>query len=897
MQDDPPAPLPPGPADRPELPAAALFKLGLEETVPQARRGVSWQPPPVEDLQAALPGYEVLGFLARGGMGAVYKGTQKALARPVAIKVLPPEVEQNDPDFAERFKREAQAMARLSHPAIVNVFDAGETSGGLLYFVMEFIEGSDVAQLLALEARLQPARALKIAIDVLDALAFAHECGVVHRDIKPSNVMLDMRGRVKVADFGLAKVITQDSAGFTRSDVALGTADFIAPEAMIPGMKVDGRADVYAVGVMLYQMLTGHIPRGSFDPPSGEVPQLDPRLDAIVLKAMKTDREKRYASAAEMKTALEGAGLKPAPPHMASAGTESLPASGPVKRRPTKALLVAVSALGIAAGAFFIWNQKKPAPGPELMKRAAVMQAPLNASPPSNAAVPRPSSLPASIEARAIKLWDTEAALHPDNNGVRWEKEAMRLDKRGMSPPKLVAVRDIILRASVLSNPDARGVKLHLRNPPGRAAGNVAYALTFEASEGSVRLGVHDDKGSSVLGKWDIHRTYGPDEWIKLEFRAIGDVFTLIADGQVLGTVRDSTLSQPGGFELDADSRGYFRDISYIPLDGLPEAEALKLAGLADAREDSTTFAGHRYLVVKEQMAWSEAKAKAEAMGGHLATLTSKEECAAVYDLCRKVLPCEAPAPGRPIPPHQAWLGASRDKDSTWKWVTGERFDYTDWNPAHSEDKHAPYGLTVMTLQQPGEDVRAWNGVVTRMQEIPHIAGFVVEWDNDGKPGMLKATGTTSFPGRPVLASSGTGLTFNGHRYLLVAGNTSWNAAKARAAAMGGHLVVINNQEENDWIRRTLIDPLEEGKMLWIGATNSEGDGQWRWVNGDPFSFTGWAADIVAGKRFNEPHSCSGFCRNLSQGVGWSLWGPDDPNVKRNTGFIVEWDNDGRFEK
>ena len=236
-------------------------------------------------------------MIGRGGMGAVYKGVQRSLDRVVAIKILPAEIEDDAFNYIERFKIEAKTMARLSHPGIVSVFDAGETDGGLLYFVMEFVEGTDLQKMIA-QGPLPPALALAITAHVCDALGFAHGLGIVHRDIKPANIMVDAGGHVKVADFGLAKVTTQDSAGFTSTNSSLGTPNFIAPEAMNSVANVDGRADLYAVGVMLYAMLTGEIPRGRFARPSKTVAGLDPRFDAIVDKAMQSDREHRYSSAA-----------------------------------------------------------------------------------------------------------------------------------------------------------------------------------------------------------------------------------------------------------------------------------------------------------------------------------------------------------------------------------------------------------------------------------------------------------------------------------------------------------------------------------------------------------------------------------------------------------------------
>jgi serine/threonine protein kinase len=257
-----------------------------------------------EELQPELPQYAVLSLLGRGGMGAVYKAVQKSLGREVAIKVLPPTIEDSGMRFAERFLAEANAQARLNHPNIVSVYDAGETPGGLLYMVMEYVQGTDVAQMIRTSGKLPPEHAYAIIAHVCEALAYAHGNGIIHRDIKPANIMVDTQGRVKIADFGLAKLITEDS-GFTQSNMAVGTPDFVAPEALIPGMPVDGRADLYAVGVMLYQMLTGSIPRGAFKPASVMVPGLDARFDQIVFKAMQVDREERHHSATELRQHLD----------------------------------------------------------------------------------------------------------------------------------------------------------------------------------------------------------------------------------------------------------------------------------------------------------------------------------------------------------------------------------------------------------------------------------------------------------------------------------------------------------------------------------------------------------------------------------------------------------------
>lgn len=185
--------------------ASDLLGAALAATQPVSDPG-AWQPPSPEFLQAMLSGYYVEGFLARGGMGAVYRGVQVSLSRRVAIKILPPKLAEADANFAERFKQEARAMAQLNHPGIVSVYDFGEMQDGTLYFIMEFVDGTDVSQMVAQQGRLPSAHAMAITAHVCDALQYAHERGVVHRDIKPANIMVGYDGSVKVADFGLEVV-------------------------------------------------------------------------------------------------------------------------------------------------------------------------------------------------------------------------------------------------------------------------------------------------------------------------------------------------------------------------------------------------------------------------------------------------------------------------------------------------------------------------------------------------------------------------------------------------------------------------------------------------------------------------------------------------------------------
>jgi predicted Ser/Thr protein kinase len=271
-------------------------------------RGIFIAPPPA-DLAQHFPQLEILDLLGQGGMGAVYKARQPGLDRLVAVKILPPEA-GIDAAFAERFTREARALARLNHPNIITVYDFGQTKG-LYYFIMEYVDGVNLRQLLR-SGRIHPEEALKLVPQICDALQYAHDEKFVHRDIKPENILLDKKGRVKIADFGIAKLLGRTNADYTLTGPwqVMGTLHYMAPEQMDNPLKVDHRADIYALGVVFYEMLTGQLPLGRFAPPSQKV-QVDVRLDEVVLRALESEPQRRYQQAREVKTDVEAITIKP----------------------------------------------------------------------------------------------------------------------------------------------------------------------------------------------------------------------------------------------------------------------------------------------------------------------------------------------------------------------------------------------------------------------------------------------------------------------------------------------------------------------------------------------------------------------------------------------------------
>jgi len=262
--------------------------------------------PTQEELARAFPHLEILELIGQGGMAFVYKARQPKLDRFVALKILTQSL-ASDPTFTERFTREGRMLAKLNHPNIVTIHDFGQANG-FFYLLMEYVNGVNLRQ--AMQAgRFTPAQALALVPDVCEALQYAHTQGILHRDIKPENILLDTNGRIKIADFGIAKLLGEPKRedALTGSGAAIGTPHYMAPEQIERPAEVDHRADIYSLGVVLYELLTGELPLGKFPPPSEKTP-LNPGVDAVVLRALEKQREKRYQSAHDVKTGVEGLG-------------------------------------------------------------------------------------------------------------------------------------------------------------------------------------------------------------------------------------------------------------------------------------------------------------------------------------------------------------------------------------------------------------------------------------------------------------------------------------------------------------------------------------------------------------------------------------------------------------
>ncbi|WP_395740743.1 protein kinase domain-containing protein [Prosthecobacter sp.] len=664
-----------------------------------------WQPPSPEHLQELLPAYEILGIIGKGGMGAVYQGRQKSLDRLVAIKLLPPEAADNDMQFVERFKNEARTMAKMNHPAIVHVYDFGETSDHQLYIVMEFIDGTDVAKMIQSQGKLPPEHALAISAHVCDALQYAHTHGVVHRDIKPANILLNMEGQVKVADFGLAKTADAGDAGLTKTNMAMGTPDFVAPEALTPGMIVDSRADLYAVGVMLYNMLTGQVPRGAFHMPSVTC-ATDLRFDNIIGKCMQMDREARYQTAFDIRRDLD------------------VILTTPLARQGVRTISVKPRDL-----------PQKPAaktPGPPQQQKPGSTSAPVRSEQPPPAAGPPAKSVPSAQ--------NIESTAQKSSAGIYY----------GIAAVSTIAAAALFLFPGSGENtaPDpVAQIKEQKPKPeskpstapkPAEPTPQTSAVLTFaghryqfiagkdswtEARAKAVSMGAHLATITSKEEDEFINRSFRdslpkdkdiafiggmasptPDwTWVTGETFAYKPSFSFKA-----GEMRMLCLERGGRLQWKVQPSGN-RGQGFIiewDDDGSPPPATPIL-----------TFAGHRYQIVTNKLKWDAAKARAESMGGHLATITTREENEWVNKNIFPQLKKTADAKNA----DRFFIGAIQPKapDGPWEWITGEPFSLQPWMTSFPNDKNQK--VEVATIHS-----KSWDDVPQTYEAL----SFLVEWDD-----------------------------------------------------------------------------------------------------------------------------------------------------------------------
>ena len=287
-----------------KLNQTALFDLAMERRDSEAPRR-AYELPTRDALDDLFPDLEIHELIGTGGMGCVFRVQQKKLDRTVALKILPKEL-ASDSLFAERFSREARAMARLNHPNVIRVYDYGRAND-VCYLMMEHMDGMNLRDLLD-TGQLSADESVRIFEQVCEGLAFAHREGVIHRDIKPENILFSRQGHVSLADFGLARLALDSNCevSLTQTRQAMGTLNYMAPEQWENPKAVDHRADIYAMGVLLYELLTGRVPRGSF-PPASTLSAVNTHVDQVIHRALQVAPDERFSSVEEMRDALRAA--------------------------------------------------------------------------------------------------------------------------------------------------------------------------------------------------------------------------------------------------------------------------------------------------------------------------------------------------------------------------------------------------------------------------------------------------------------------------------------------------------------------------------------------------------------------------------------------------------------
>ena len=526
---------------------------------------------------------EILAKLGQGGMGAVYKARQTALDRFVAIKVLPPQF-CGDEEFLARFKREAAAAARLTHPNIVQVHSAG-VQDETHFFVMEFVDGESVQHRLQRKGRIDPEEALAICIHVALGLDYAwRRSQLIHRDIKPDNIFLSKDAEVKLGDLGLAKSAGGPSSGLTMTGAYMGTPYFVSPEQAQGLKEIDFRADIYSLGCTLYYMVSGHMPYESegsnalqvilkhVNEPPPDILQVWPacpvplaELIATMIQKKPEDRYQSYADLiADMRSVVAELKAEAAPraaPPQKSAKQSAAPPPTPPKKDATPGAppsfakimgLTGVVSL-VVIGAAIYW-------GASCGKSKQAAQA--AATPPATIAGAE------TLEPGAIRLWDSPDKIPKKTQyAIRWENSVLVLGDGtncGMLIYSAPKSRDAIIRAEVRMAPGAHPW-IGLRINPGEPD----YRICVATGQQHVSLTCTDKGFGQELNRWPLPRAYGTNEWARVELRAMGDELTVLADGHILGSVRDRRQLNAGGAFVfhQPKASGYFRNIVYVPLD------------------------------------------------------------------------------------------------------------------------------------------------------------------------------------------------------------------------------------------------------------------------------------------------------------------------------------------
>ena len=697
---------------------------------------LDFQAPSVEELQPHFPAYEITAFIAQGGMGAVYAARQVSLDRPVAIKILPRQFGA-DPQFRSSFEAEAKSMARLNHPNLIAVYDFGDADG-MLYIIMELVEGKSLHHS-AYGRAIDQEEAARLVAGISHGLAHAHQHGILHRDIKPGNILLGPEAVPKIGDFGLARPVGEDH---NPDEIVWGTPGYSAPEVVNNPDQVDQRVDIFAVGVLLYELLTAKVPSEPWQPPSA-VSQCSPEFDRIIRRATHPSPELRYAKADDLAKELDALGDKLKKPVLRRTKTTPAPSAGrnhpPVGMRaatpaiavpqpkpqsiPVMGILAAIVVLGIL-GFFLIGSgkggdgktattspeQKTPAAKPKPKPKRTPKPSPVTKIP-SEKEQPKPEpAKPAPVESTTQALARLQAKLR---SGDLSELPKGTV-KRGTSHYLVVTNARPWMAASHYA--EAYGAQL--------AALGSKEDLEWAVSELKLTtpcwLGLSD---SGMEGKWYWVDGAAPSE-------------DLWAAGQP-----DENTSDDGGEDYAAllpdqslDDMPASRNLPFILQwteggnKGSLAAQLERVAASLKAKRPAfpagtQNINGSRFLAVPKSTSWEQANSLAQAAGGHLAVPSSPEEATWIGDSMRELLDQGG----------GCWIGGRQKGSATpiWTFVTGERFDFVTWAPGQPDPGNSP-----KKYLQFGKGADPGFGYLNAAGESSEAGFFLVEWSAASRRNM-----------------------------------------------------------------------------------------------------------------------------------------------------------------
>ena len=648
---------------------------------------LQFEAPQVEDLQDLLPAYEVIDFIAKGGMGAVYRARQLSLDREVAIKILPREFGEND-EFRKSFEAEARAMAKLNHPNLIGVYDCGEVEG-MPYIVMEYVKG----KALYYSSRgicIDPIEAVNLTLGICKGLAHAHEADILHRDIKPANVLLDFDKQPKVGDFGLAHAIGSDEGGM----LMFGTPGYSAPEVLNQSGKVAKQSDVYSIGILFYELLMGKIPDEEYIPVTQKA-GVDPRYDQLIRRALDPNPDHRFSDAGAMATEV-GKLLKSAP--VVIPGNAS-PLLNPSKPKPATQWPLwrnlAIIAILFAAIYFTIRGfqqkqneitQEEPTTNePELPPtEPKVTEVPDRDKP-----APDPPKPPAE---KPLEVLD------------RLQKQ-LASGKRTTFPPQTFERND--LRYFLVETPMTW-----------------QDAEAFAEKHGGHLPSLRNDQEASWLAEkipaetttWLGGGPVGNDSWGWVD----GSDWTLSKPKSAIGMA--AALSPQGVLQPKSTSIRYPFIIQWH-MDGTNPG-SLKdqlLRTKASLEQNNPSFppgtfsqGSRNYLVIARPVNWEFASAVATLSGGHLAVPADKAENDFLQKSLSTILGVRK----------TCWIGSQSDGTS-FTWTTSEQWNFAAWAPGFPK-ANAPTGSGVRILTDPGG---GWQHFAPRGRSGTNA--LVIEWSDD----------------------------------------------------------------------------------------------------------------------------------------------------------------------